>query len=101
MQVPSQAVIPAYTGSVWIDQQNGRVLRIEMQARNLPEGFPLDKIESATDYDYVRFGEKQFLLPVHAEVLSCQRGTNNCSRNTIDFRNYHKYEGESTIIFNK
>jgi hypothetical protein len=31
--------------------------------------------------------------------LSCQRGTNMCSRNTIDFRNYHKYSGESTVTF--
>lgn len=101
VQVPSQSVIPAYRGSVWIDEQNGRVLRIEMQASNLPEAFPLDRVESATDYDYVRFGEKEFLLPVHAEVLSCERDKSDCSRNTIDFRNYHKYEGESTIIFNK
>lgn len=101
VQVPSQSVMPGYRGSVWIDQQNGRILRIEMQASNLPEAFPLDRVESATDYDYVRFGEKEFLLPVHAEVLSCERDRNDCSRNTIDFRNYHKYEGESTIIFDK
>jgi hypothetical protein len=36
---------------------------------------------------------------VKAEVLSCQRGTNTCQRNTIEFRNYHKYSGESTITF--
>ena len=42
---------------------------------------------------------KQYLLPVHSESLSCQRGTNDCSRNVIDFRNYRKYTGESTITF--
>ncbi len=42
---------------------------------------------------------QQYLLPVHAETLSCQRGTPYCSRNTIDFRNYKKYTGESTITF--
>ena len=39
-------------------------------------------------------------LPVHAENLSCQRGSDNCSHNVIDFRNYHKYSGESSITFN-
>jgi len=95
-----QTYSPAYSGSVWIDPTNGRVLRIEMQAKNLPKDFPSDQVESATDYQYVRLGgTQQFLLPVHAETLSCERGTPYCSRNTIDFRNYHKYTGESTVEF--
>jgi hypothetical protein len=32
-------------------------------------------------------------------MLTCERGTNNCSKNVIDFRNYHKFEGESTIKY--
>lgn len=102
IMVASQSVFPPYRGSVWIDKQNGRVLRIEMQARNMPQEFPLDTVESEADYQYVRIGGTQeFLLPVHAETLSCQRGTNNCSRNSIDFRNYKKYSGEANIIFDK
>jgi hypothetical protein len=99
IMVASQMVQPSYRGSVWIDKETQRVLRIEMQTTHMPEAFPSDKVESATDYEFVRFSERQFLLPVHAETLSCERGTDNCSRNTIDFRNYHKYSGESTIIF--
>ena len=101
IMVASQMVQPSYRGSVWIDKETNRVLRIEMQATHLPEAFPSDKVESATDYEFVRFTDRQFLVPVHAETLSCQRGTDICSRNTIDFRNYHKYSGESTIIFGK
>ena len=100
VHVGAQTYQPAYSGSVWVDPQNARVLRIEMEARDLPDPFPTDHVESATDYQYVRLGgTQQFLLPVHAETLSCQRGSSFCSRNTIDFRNYHKYTGESTIEF--
>jgi hypothetical protein len=96
----SQSYTPAFDGSTWIDPKTGRVLRIEIEARGLPSGFPSDHVESATDYQYVRLGDAtQYLLPVHAEILSCERGTPNCSRNTIDFRNYHKYTGESSIQF--
>jgi hypothetical protein len=96
----SQSYQPAYTGSVWIDPATSRVLRIEMQAKGFPKEFPLDHVESATDYQYIRLGDaQQYLLPVHSESLSCQRGTDFCSRNVIDFRNYHKYSGESTIKF--
>ena len=38
--VPGQYVLPAYKGSVWIDKQTGQVLRIEMQAKEIPEAFP-------------------------------------------------------------
>lgn len=96
----SQSYRPGYSGAVWIDPATSRVLRIEMEARSFPDTFETDHVESATDYQYIRLGgTEQYLLPVHAETLSCQRGTSNCSRNTIDFRNYHKYEGKSTITF--
>jgi hypothetical protein len=99
VQVASQSIQPAYKGSVWIDPKTGRVLRIEMQARQLPATFPLDAVESAVDYQNIRIGAGDYLLPVHAESLSCQRGTSNCSRNAIDFRNYHKYDAESSVTF--
>ena len=87
----SQTYVPAYHGSVWIDPKTARVLRIEMEALGLPQGFPTDHVESATDYQYVRLGgTQQYLLPVHSETLSCQRGSTICSKNSIDFRNYHK-----------
>lgn len=95
----AQSYRPAYKGAVWIDKETGRVLRIEMQSRQMPQDFPFDKVEMACDYDFVRLGTMtQFLLPVHSENLSCQRGTSICSRNTIDFRNYRKFGSESTLI---
>jgi hypothetical protein len=100
ISMASQTFEPPYKGSVWIDPATSRVLRIEMQAYGFPDAFPTDHVESATDYQYTRLGDaKQYLLPVHAENLSCQRGSNFCSRNVIDFRNYHKYSGESSITF--
>lgn len=100
IKVGSQSFSPAYRGSVWIDPNTGRVLRIEKEGYGLPESFPVDHVESATDYQYVRLGDAhQYLLPVHAENLMCQRGTDNCSKIVIDFRNYHKYTGESTVTF--
>jgi len=101
VSVPGQYIMPAYKGSVWIDKDGAHTLRIEMQAQEIPEGFPRASVETAVDYDYVTLGTaEKFLLPVHAEVLSCSRGSNECERNVIEFRNYHKFTGESTIKFN-
>jgi hypothetical protein len=100
VHVGGQSYRPAYRGSVWLDPQTARVLRIEMAAYGFPQDFPTDHVELATDYEYTRLGDAhQYLLPVHSESLSCQRGTDMCSLNKIDFRNYRKYTGESTIKF--
>jgi hypothetical protein len=99
IKVGGQALKPAYSGSVWINRSTGEVRRIEMQADRIPQDFPLDSVQWAVDYDVVRLGTGSFLLPVHAENLSCQRGTTICSKNAVDFRDYHKYSGESTITF--
>jgi hypothetical protein len=100
IQLGSQAVIPAYSGRVWIDQKTARVIRIEMQADDIPVDFPLDKVESSNDYGLIRLATAdQYMLPLHAETLSCERGTTFCSRNAIEFRNYHKYSGEANITF--
>ncbi len=40
--VPGQYILPAYKGSVWIDKQSAHALRIEMQAKDIPEEFPRD-----------------------------------------------------------
>lgn len=94
-----QSVTPAYKGSVWIDKQTQRVLRIEMQARDIPDAFPLNIIEWVVDYSYVRIGTThEYLLPVRAENLSCWRGGTQCVHNALDFRNYRKFTSESQIM---
>jgi hypothetical protein len=101
VKIGGQSLRPAYSGSVWIDRSTAQVRRIEMQADNIPQDFPLDSVQWAVDYDDVRLGTASFLLPTHAENLSCQRGSTICTKNAVDFRDYHKYSGESTITFGK
>jgi len=98
VQVEGQNLSPGYQGSVWIDPTTARVRRIEMQASNLPPDFPLSTIESAVDYSDVTIDGVAFLLPVHAESLGCQRGTNQCDHNVIDFRNYHEFKVDVKIV---
>jgi hypothetical protein len=102
IEAPSQLYYPAMKGSVWIDKETSRVLRIEQQGKPMPALFPFDTIESSADYDFIRLGTSgPYLLPVEAEVLSCQRGTSICSRNKIEFRNYRKFGAESNVTFDK
>jgi hypothetical protein len=100
IEAPSQLYYPAQRGTIWIDKETSRVLRIERESRNMPLLFPFDTVETATDYDFVRLAAPQpFLLPVNAEVLSCVRGSRLCSRNRIEFRNYRKFGAETNVTF--
>lgn len=93
-----QSYLPAYTGSIWIDKESHRTLRIELAAQGMPRNFPLDQVESAVDYDFVVIGDGKYLLPVHSEALSCGRGV-GCTRNVIEFRNYKKFTADTSITF--
>lgn len=95
--VLNRVVYPAFTGSVWIDPQTKRTLRIEAQARNLDSDLTHDHMEVAIDYGWVTIGGRKYLLPVHSDNISCERGSYNCSRNEIEFKNYRKFDAESSL----
>lgn len=97
-----QLYYPAVRGTVWIDRETSRVLRLEKETRNMPLLFPLAKVEVAVDYDFVRLAATQpFLLPITSEVLSCEQGSSRCTRNRIEFRNYRKFGAESGVTFDE
>jgi hypothetical protein len=97
--VGGQALRPQFSGSVWLEKATGQVRRIEFQADKIPKDFPDDSVQSAVDYEAIHLGTSLFLLPVHAENIACRRGTTVCTKNEIDFRDYHKYSGESPIVY--
>ena len=97
----SGTIEPEYAGSIWIDKESFRTLRLELSGRNMPKEFELDTVECAVDYDFVTIGNGRFLLPAHAEILSCERRNGYCSRNVIDFRDYRKFTADSSIKFDQ
>src|SRR5215469_1715006 len=95
-----KSVIAGYSGSVWIDVETKRVLRIEESNDDIPAGFPITLSENAVDYDWVTIGGERYLLPVHAELLMGRDADRLYMKNSIEFRNYHKFEGDVKIIPN-
>lgn len=88
---------PAYRGRIWIDKEMHRVLRLEMEAIEIPKTFAWNVVEMTTELGVVSIGGENFLLPVKSENLSCQRDTVTCNRNEVTFRNYRRFTAESTI----
>jgi hypothetical protein len=93
-----RTVKPAYSGSLWIDPKTARVLRIEMGTKRLPADYEIDTVESVVDYAWVTISGKKYLLPVKSQNLACVRGTFDCTKNEIEFRNYRKFTAESQVL---
>lgn len=91
-------VKPAFQGRIWIDPATARVLRIEMDSRQLPQGYAVDKVELTIDYDWVTIANQRHFLPVRSENLSCYSGTVTCMRNETFFRNYRRFGVESQVL---
>src|SRR5579871_334482 len=92
---------PAYTGAIWVDKETRRVLRIEQSTSSIPSDFPLNRAEAVVEYGFAKIEQRSYLLPVTSENIGCMRGSGTCSRNVIVFRDYRKFETESTVKFDK
>ncbi len=87
-------------GRVWIDRKNGRVLRIEFKATDIPADFRVKAFESSIDYDWVEISGEKFLLPLVSDnkFTSADGGQLFQSRNLIRFKNYQRYGTEVKIL---
>lgn len=94
----TRSLTAEFGGTVWIDPDSGRTLRIEMEALGLPRGFSLSAVEETIDYSYVTIAGEEYLLPTASENLGCFRGTRQCSRNKLEFRDYRKFSASSSIF---
>jgi hypothetical protein len=92
----NNAIIAGYEGEVMIDEATHRVLKLTALAE-LPAGFPVKASTSVVEYDFRTVGGKAFLLPVSADA-TMRRG-NYKTENYVQFRDYRKFQGESTISF--
>ena len=101
LSAAGQRFLPGFSGTIWFDQETSRVLRVEMVSEPAPRGFPIERVLSSVEYDYIPLGDGKYLLPWLASTVSCTRGKGGCSRNEIEFRGYKKFGAESSISFDK
>ncbi len=86
-----------YTGLVYIGKDSGRVLRILMEAEDIPTSFPISEARSRLDFDFIDISGQDFLLPLKAQAFL--RSGRLLTRNDLEFRLYRKFTAEATISF--
>lgn len=87
-------------GKIWLDRDNFRVLRLESQATEIPDSFPVRAASRNIDYDWVTINSQKYLLPSVSEVRLTSRENKEMyeTRNEIRFRNYQKYDVDIKIL---
>jgi hypothetical protein len=90
---------PEYEGELWLERQNGRLLRLELHPVHLPHNFQITSADITIDYSEIRIGNLgAFLLPSTSETKLCRRtGSLRCMKNVVVFHDCRKFGSETRI----
>jgi hypothetical protein len=101
LKAKSQIAYPAYKGSMTIDSKTSQVLHVELEATDIPNAFPLDRAERSLDLGLVSIGNAEYGLPVTGYWFGCFRNSYSCFLNRMDFRDYRRFETDSSVRFGR
>jgi hypothetical protein len=85
------------SGVVALDRATSMVLRLTVEAVDIPKDFAILSASTTTEYGFIEVGGNQHLLPVRAESEMLRSPTT--VRNVVSFVGYRKFSADSTIDF--
>ncbi|UWZ83863.1 VWA domain-containing protein [Occallatibacter riparius] len=88
---------PGFHGQVYIDSATRSVRRVSLIADELPKNFPTHATRIDVDYDYVAISDRDYLVPVSAEMRLIQ-GRHSAVLNTMEFRNYRRFGSTMRMV---
>jgi hypothetical protein len=93
----SQKVVPAYRGMIYVDKDTLAVMRVTLEAEDMPVSFPVQTATTVLDYDFIDISGREFVLPLKATMR--MRSGKILVKNDTEFRLYKKFGAEATITF--
>jgi hypothetical protein len=93
----SRTIVTGYRGLIYADRENNNIMRITVEAENMPVDFPIQKAQQDLNYDYTRISGQEFLLPLKAE--NRLREGKYLVKNEVEFRLYNRFGADTVIQF--
>ncbi len=95
----TESTITGMKGRIWIDREDFRVLKVESEATEIPETFPIRTAKRFIDYDWTMIADEKYLLPLLSDVRLTFRERSKVfeTKNFIRFTNYQKF-GTDVVI---
>jgi hypothetical protein len=88
----------ASKGAFWADPATYEIVRISIQAEEIPPTLPVRAYVTTIDYSHTNLDGNDFLLPQSADY-SLVKFSGEESRNHIEFTHCHLYGAQSSISF--
>ena len=94
---PGSGYTPAYFGSIWVDEHNGAIHRLDMEAQNFPDKSYVRATSLRLMFSPVDIEGASYVLPTAATVILC---TNRlyCERRNLTFSDYHRFTVTTRIL---
>ena len=86
-----------YHGLIYADRDTNNVMRITMEADDIPADFPIRSASETLDYDSISLSGVKFILPLKVDMQ--MRDGRNTMKNQAEFRLYNKFGADTSIIF--
>ncbi len=93
---PGEVAQVGYRGQVFVDESSREVVRIAYTL-DLPPGFTINFAQRSVDYEPVKIVGKSYMLPWRSNVR--MESGSSTYVNSIEFKEYRKFETESTIHY--
>jgi hypothetical protein len=94
-------ITAGYRGLIYADRDNTTVMRFKFECEDMPGDFPVKDVRLDVNYDYIKVGGQQYVLPLKTEVKSTAMTPRGkfMSWNEAEFHLYRKFGTESSITF--
>lgn len=93
-----QTINSAIQGLLYTDVETGAILRMTIQAMNLPGVFLVKESRTLIDYGPVVIADRAYILPLRASIY-IRSGLDQRTLNNIEFTNYKKFDAQSVLLF--
>lgn len=88
----------AYQGSFWLDPESLELQRLTVQAHDLPADTAVCAADATLDYQRVRIGDGEVLLPRQGQLHLLRRSAHETT-NLTTFSDCREYHAESELLF--
>ena len=92
-----RTVTVGYHGLIYADRDTRSVMRITMEADDIPADFPIRSASETLDYDTIAISGVKFILPLKVEMQ--MRDGKSAMKNEAAFRLYNKFGADTSITF--
>ena len=86
-------------GLVHIDTERRQAVRLAVESMDMPAESPIKDVHIAIDYDFLKIGDDEFLLPSHSVTITIDKKGKIAHKSDSEFSEYRKFSADAKINF--